>query len=71
MLQGGSGLPLVEELTSAMPALRVIIFSGLANSEEVAREVKRRGAAAFVTKGCDFQVLLDALRPSQAPRLAG
>jgi DNA-binding NarL/FixJ family response regulator len=71
MLQGGSGLPLVEELTNAMPALRVIIFSGLANSEEVAREVKRRGAAAFVTKGCDFQVLLDALRPNQVPRLAG
>ena len=71
MLQGGSGLPLVEQLTSALPALRVIIFSGLANSEEVAREVKRRGAAAFVTKGCDFQVLLDALRPSPAPRMAG
>jgi DNA-binding NarL/FixJ family response regulator len=73
MLQGGSGLPLVEQLTRAMPDLRVIIFSGLANSEEVASEVKRRGAAAFVTKGCDFQVLLDALRPPspQAPRLAG
>jgi DNA-binding NarL/FixJ family response regulator len=71
MLQGGSGLPLVEELTHAMPDLRVIIFSGLANSEEVAREVKRRGAAAFVTKGCDFQVLLDALRPAHAPRMAG
>ena len=73
MLQGGSGLPLVEALHEAMPDLRVIIFSGLANSEEVAREVKRRGAAAFVTKGCDFQVLLDALRPPspQAPRLAG
>jgi len=71
MLQGGSGLPLVEQLTSALPALRVIIFSGLANSEEVAREVKRRGAAAYVTKGCDFQVLLDALRPSAAPRMAG
>ena len=70
MLQGGSGLPLVEELTHAMPDLRVIIFSGLANSDEVAREVKRRGAAAFVTKGCDFQVLLDALRPVRAPRLA-
>jgi len=75
MLQGGSGLPLVEQLTTALPDLRVIIFSGLANSDEVAREVKRRGAAAFVTKGCDFQVLLDALRPrpsqGQEPRLAG
>lgn len=73
MLHGGSGLPLVEQLTTALPDLRVIIFSGLANSEEVAREVKRRGAAAFVTKGCDFQVLLDAVRPGQGqqPRLAG
>jgi DNA-binding NarL/FixJ family response regulator len=62
MLQGGSGLPLVQELTTAMPELRVIIFSGLANSEEVAREARRRGAAAFVTKGCDLQVLLDAVR---------
>lgn len=68
MLQGGSGLPLVEQLTHAMPDLRVIIFSGLANSDEVAREVKRRGAAAFVTKGSDFQVLLDALRPTRIMR---
>jgi two-component system, NarL family, response regulator DesR len=68
MLQGGSGLPLVQELTTAMPELRIIIFSGLANCEEVAREAKRRGAAAFVTKGCDFQVLIDALRPE--PRAA-
>jgi DNA-binding NarL/FixJ family response regulator len=68
MLQGGSGLPLVEELTHAMPDLRVIIFSGLANSDEVSREVKRRGAAAFVTKGSDFQVLLDALRPARIMR---
>jgi two-component system response regulator DesR len=68
MLQGGSGLPLVEQLTRAMPDLRVIIFSGLANSDEVAREVKRRGAAAFVTKGSDFQVLLDALRPDHLMR---
>ena len=68
MLQGGSGLPLVEQLTHAMPDLRVIIFSGLANSDEVSREVKRRGAAAFVTKGSDFQVLLDALRPARIMR---
>ncbi len=62
MLQGGSGLPLIEQLTTAMPELRVIVFSGLANSEEVEREAKRRGAAAFVTKGCDFHVLLAAVR---------
>jgi DNA-binding NarL/FixJ family response regulator len=63
MLQGGSGLPLIEQLTTALPHLRVVVFSGLANSEEVEREAKRRGAAAFVTKGCDFHVLLEAVRP--------
>ena len=67
MLQGGSGLPLIEQLISALPHLRVIVFSGLANSEEVEREAKRRGAAAFVTKGCDFRVLLDAVRADPAP----
>lgn len=61
-LQGGSGFPLIEQLTTAMPDLRVIVFSGLANSEEVSREAKRRGAAAYVCKGSDIQVLFDALR---------
>src|ERR1700748_42888 len=35
MLKGGSGLPLIEQVTAEMPDLRVIVFSGLANSEEV------------------------------------
>ncbi len=72
MLQGGSGLPLIEQLTGAIPKLRVIVFSGLANSEEVEREAKRRGAAAFVTKGCDFHILMEALRPdaTAAPTIA-
>ena len=61
-LQGGSGLPLIEQLTTAMPELRVIVFSGIANSEEVSREAKRRGAAAYICKGSDIQVLFDALR---------
>ena len=62
MLQGGSGLPLVGELAQALPSLRIIVFSGLAFSEDVAREAKRRGACAFVTKGADFDVLLKAVR---------
>jgi DNA-binding NarL/FixJ family response regulator len=61
-LQGGSGLPLIGELAAALPALRIVVFSGLAFSEDVAREAKRRGAAAFITKGADFDVLLNALR---------
>lgn len=62
MLQGGSGLPLIGELAQALPSLRIIVFSGLAFSEDVAREARRRGAAAFVTKGADFEVLLSAVR---------
>ena len=62
MLQGGSGLPLVSELAQALPSLRIIVFSGVAFSEDVAREAKRRGACAFITKGADFDVLLKAVR---------
>ncbi len=62
MLHGGSGLPLIGELAEALPSLRIIVFSGLAFSEDIAHEAKRRGAAAFVTKGADFGVLLQALR---------
>jgi DNA-binding NarL/FixJ family response regulator len=62
MLQGGSGLPLIGELAGAMPTLRIVVFSGVAFSEDIAREAKRRGAAAFVTKGADFDVLLKAVR---------
>lgn len=61
-LQGGSGLQLIGELASQLPELRIVVFSGLAHSEEAALECKRRGAAEFVTKGCDFNVLLGALR---------
>jgi DNA-binding NarL/FixJ family response regulator len=62
MLRGGSGLPLIAELAAALPSLRIIVFSGIAFSDDVAREARRRGAAAFVTKGADFEVLLDAVR---------
>jgi DNA-binding NarL/FixJ family response regulator len=61
-LQGGSGMPLIEQLRSALPELRVIVFSGLANSDEASREAKRRGAAAYVCKGSDIQTLFNALR---------
>jgi DNA-binding NarL/FixJ family response regulator len=69
LLQGGSAMPLLDQLAQAMPGLRVIVFSGLAHAEEASREARRRGAAAFVPKGGDFQVLLAALRAR--PRAAG
>jgi DNA-binding NarL/FixJ family response regulator len=72
MLRGGNGMGLIEELAALMPRLKIIVFSGLSN-DELARESVKRGAHAFVVKGCDFSVLLDHLRadppaPSQALR---
>jgi DNA-binding NarL/FixJ family response regulator len=61
-LRGGSSLPLLAEISSGMPELKVIVFSGLFHVEEAAREVRRRGAVAFVTKNADFQALISALR---------
>jgi two-component system response regulator DesR len=65
-LTGGSSMQLIEELHAALPALRIVVFSGLADAEQAARETKRRGAAEFVSKGCDFTVLLEALRQGAA-----
>jgi two-component system, NarL family, invasion response regulator UvrY len=64
-LQGGSGLELIEGLASSVPELRIVVFSGLCN-DVLAREILQRGAAAFVTKGCDPNVLLAQLRPRAA-----
>jgi len=61
-LTGGSSMQLIEELVAGIPGLHIVVFSGLANSEEAEREIKRRGAAEFVTKGSDIDVLLGALR---------
>jgi DNA-binding NarL/FixJ family response regulator len=61
-LTGGSSLQLIEELVADIPGLHIVVFSGLANAEEAEREIKRRGAAEFVSKGSDIDVLLGALR---------
>jgi len=60
-LQGGSGLALIADLATSVPALRIIVFSGTAN-DAVARETLQRGAAAYVTKGCHPTVLIEQLR---------
>jgi DNA-binding NarL/FixJ family response regulator len=65
-LQGGSGFELIEGLASSVPELKIVVFSGLSN-DVLAREILHRGAAAFVTKGCDPSVLLGELRRSAAP----
>lgn len=60
-LQGGSGMGLLEELTACLPGLRIVMFSGYVD-DALVRESLHRGAAAFIAKGCDPCVLLDALR---------
>jgi two-component system, NarL family, response regulator DevR len=60
-LQGGSGMGLLEELTLRMPHLRIVMFSGCVD-DALVRESLQRGAAAFIAKGCDPCLLLDALR---------
>lgn len=61
MLKGGSGMNLIEDLVAQLPGVRVVVFSGLAN-DELVRETMHRGAAAYVTKGSDLNVLLNELR---------
>jgi len=64
-LQGGSGLTLLEELTANLPGLRIVMFSGYVD-DALVRESLHRGASAFIAKGCDPCVLLDALRQGAA-----
>ena len=51
----------------AMLAWRGRDTQAYAVADDIAREAKRRGAAAFVTKGTDFSVLLNALRFGSRP----
>jgi two-component system, NarL family, invasion response regulator UvrY len=60
-LQGGSGMGLLEELTTRLPQLRIVMYSGY-RDDALVRESLHRGASAFITKGCDPGELLDALR---------
>lgn len=65
MLQGGSGMALIEKLKAALPDLRIIIFSGH-TGPELERGARERGAAAFLHKGCDLGVLLNEIRRDAA-----
>jgi two-component system response regulator DesR len=61
LLDGGSALTALRELTQAVPGVRIILYSGYL-SEAVHREARARGAAAFVPKGSDFTALLAEIR---------
>jgi two-component system response regulator DesR len=61
LLEGGSSMHVIRELKAAVPAARVVMYSGY-GSEVTERESKRRGASAFVVKSGDFEPLLAAIR---------
>jgi len=58
--QAGSGLPLIEQLTTAMPELRVIVSAGWRIAKRF--PVKRTAVPRLRLQGCDIQILFDALR---------
>lgn len=61
VLEGGTSLHLIGRLHVAHPALRIVLYSGYVGSV-VLTEVRKRGAAACVAKGDDYEHLLDAVR---------
>ncbi len=61
VLEGGTSLHMIERLRRAHPNLRIVLYSGYVGSV-VLGEARRRGAAACIAKGDDYDSLLDAIR---------
>lgn len=61
LLEGGSSLHLIRGLRTALPGVRIVMYSGY-GSDVTAREALRRGAAEFVVKSADVEPLLAAVR---------
>jgi ActR/RegA family two-component response regulator len=53
-----AGEDVITRLRQAVPAVRIVVFSGW-DEHQIAREVRDRGALAFATKGRDIGFLLD------------
>lgn len=60
-MPGESGVPLIERLLAAYPALRILVLSMTTEGAVVSRAL-RAGAAGYVTKDSDIGVLLQAIR---------
>lgn len=61
VLEGGTSLHQIQRLRSAHPNLRIVLYSGYVGSV-VLGEARRRGAAACIAKGDDYENLMDAIR---------
>jgi two-component system invasion response regulator UvrY len=60
-MPGLGGLDLLPNIRQHAPSVKILIVSGLPE-EMYARTVLRAGAAGFVSKGCDADELLQAVR---------
>ncbi len=69
VLEGGTSLHLIQQLRRSHPDLRIVLYSGSVGSV-VRGEARRRGAAACVAKGGDYENLMDAIRGFLPPPVA-
>ena len=60
-MPGMSGLELLRQLAAAWPRIQVLVFT-MHDSAAMADQAQRAGAAGFVTKNCEPQVVLQAVR---------
>jgi DNA-binding NarL/FixJ family response regulator len=61
VLEGGTSMHMIQKLRASNPELRIVLYSGYVGSV-VLGEARRRGAAACVAKGDDYENLMDAIR---------
>lgn len=61
VMPGVSGMDLVERIKVCRPALPILVFS-MHNESHVAFRVIKAGAAGFIVKDSDPEILLDAIR---------
>jgi DNA-binding NarL/FixJ family response regulator len=61
VLEGGTSMHQIQRLHADHPELRIVLYSGYVGSV-VLGEARRRGAAACIAKGDDYESLMDAIR---------
>jgi DNA-binding NarL/FixJ family response regulator len=61
MMPGGGGAKAANHIVAAGPEIRVLGISG-GDPTQASYEMMQGGATGFISKGCDAQELLDAIR---------
>jgi DNA-binding NarL/FixJ family response regulator len=61
LMPGLSGIPLIETIVKRYPNLPILILS-MHNETQIARRTLRAGAKGYLSKDCDAETLLTAIR---------